>query len=237
VAISSHGRVGRYLTSTKNLAGAGLAVAGPVLALTGVIAPPIGLALVPVLYAVGALAAPEPKQPELTTGVDAEDVTKSLSDLRRRIQGRVPPDIEGRVQRIATTINDILPRADELGQGSEARYVLVKTATDYLPSTVEAYLDLPRSYANDKVLAGGKTARKLVCEQLDILIEQMDEVSDAVNRADTDKLVANGRFLAEKFATSPLDLAKPSGATPTSLPPPGTPPPSTPPPPEAPRRS
>jgi hypothetical protein len=198
------------LRSTKNIVGSSLAVVGPALALAGIIAPPLGLALAPVLYAMGALAAPETKKPELTTGVDADDIAKSLGDLRRRVRGRVPSDVEQRVERIAATITDIIPRADELSHGSEARYVLVKTATDYLPSTVQAYLDLPRAYADNKVVTDGKTAHRLVCDQLDVLVEQMDEVSDAVNRADTDKLVANGRFLAEKFATGPLDLSNPS---------------------------
>jgi hypothetical protein len=209
VATSSPGGAGRYLHSTKNIVGSGLAVVGPALALAGIIAPPIGLVLVPVLYAVGALAAPEAKHSELTTGVDADDVKRSLGELRRRVHGRVPADIEERVERVATTITDILPRADELSHGSEARFVLVKTATDYLPSTVQAYLDLPRTYADAKVVADGKTAHSLVCEQLDVLIQQMDDVSDAVNRADTDRLVANGRFLAEKFGTGPLDLGTP----------------------------
>ena len=33
----------------------------------------------------------------------------------------------------------------------------------------------------------------------------MDEITDAVNRADTDKLIAHGRFLAEKFGSGATD--------------------------------
>jgi hypothetical protein len=36
----------------------------------------------------------------------------------------------------------------------------------------------------------------------------MDEVADAVHRADTDKLIANGRFLADRFGTGALDLRR-----------------------------
>ena len=36
--------------------------------------------------------------------------------------------------------------------------------------------------------------------------------ADAVNRADTDKLIANGRFLAEEFGRGPLDLGGPGDA-------------------------
>jgi hypothetical protein len=225
VATSSESRAGRYVRSTKNIVGTSLAVVGPALALAGVLAPPVGLALAPVLYAVGALAAPKRKNPELASGVDAGDVEQSLADLRRRVHGRVPADVEQRVNRISATIAEILPRADALGAGSDARYVLVKTATDYLPSTVQAYLDLPRSYADNKVVTDGKTPHALLCAQLDVLIQQMDEVSDAVNRSDIDKLIANGRFLEEKFGHGPLDLSQPppaSGSAPPSAPPPAS---------------
>jgi hypothetical protein len=206
VATSSPSPVGRYARSTKNIVGMSLAVVGPGLALAGVIAPPIGLALIPALYAAGALAAPGEKKVELASGLDAGDVRKSLETIERRVHTKVPAEIEERVQRISTTILDTLPRANELGNGSNALYVLVKTATDYLPSSLQAYLDLPRSYADQKVLSDGKTARALLCEQLDVLDAQMDEVADAVHRSDADKLLANGRFLAEKFGQGQLEV-------------------------------
>jgi hypothetical protein len=45
----------------------------------------------------------------------------------------------------------------------------------------------------------GKTPLILLVEQLDLLMEKMDEIAEAVNRADSDKLIAHGRFLDEKF--------------------------------------
>jgi len=219
VATSSPTRLSRYLRSTKNIVGSTLAIVGPVLALAGVLAPPLGLALVPVLYAAGALAAPPPKKVQLAAGFDAGDVNQSLKDVQRRIQGRVPGDVDLRVKQLAATISETLPRADALGDGSNARYVLLKTATDYLPSSLQAYLDLPRAYADHKVVADGKTAHGLLCDQLDVLSQQMNEVADAVNRADTDKLVANGRFLAEKFGRGPLDLSSAPQEPPPDSPP------------------
>jgi hypothetical protein len=189
-------------------------VIGPVLALAGVLAPPIGLAIAPALYAIGALATPGEKKVELAAGLDADDVDATLKKLRERIHGRVPADVELRVKQLAGMISEMLPRADALADGSDARYVLVRTATDYLPSTLQAYLDLPRSYADNQVVAEGKTAHQLLCDQLDVLYTHMQSVSDAVNRADTDKLIANGRFLAEKFGRGPLDLSKPSPPNP-----------------------
>jgi hypothetical protein len=206
VATSDGGRLARYATSTKNIAGTGLAAVGPVLGLVGVINPLLGLALAPALYAIGALAAPGRRSVDLAAGVDRDDVKRSLAEIQRRIRRRVPPEIADRVARIATTITETLPRVERLGTGSEALFILVRTATDYLPTALQAYLDLPRSYADRQVVSGGKTPLVLVCEQLDVLAHQMDEAADAVHRADTDRLIANGRFLADKFGGSPLDL-------------------------------
>ena len=41
----------------------------------------------------------------------------------------------------------------------------------------------------------------MLCDQLDLLGAKMDEVFDAVCRADADALIVHGRFLAEKFGT------------------------------------
>ena len=202
----------RYATSTKNITGCALAVAGPVLALVGVLAPPVGLALAPVLYAVGALAAPERRPVNVVAGLDPDDVVRSLDQIAKRTVGRLPPEISAQVAAISTTIKEILPRASALGDGSPAQFVLVQCATDYLPSSLQAYLELPRNYADRHVVADGKTPRALLADQLAVLQKEIDEIADAVNRADTDKLIANGRFLAEKFGRGPLDLGGPGDA-------------------------
>ena len=206
MATGSPNRAILYMRSTKNIVGCSLGVIGPALALAGVLAPPLGLVLAPALYAVGALATPPTKKVQPVTGFDAEEVQKDLKALQRRVHGRVPADVDLRVKQLALMIGETLPRADALSDGSKAHYVLVKTATDYLPSCLQAYLDLPRTYADNKVVADGKTSQRLLCDQLDVLVEQMNEVAEAVNRADTDKLLTNGRFLAEQFGRSPLDL-------------------------------
>jgi len=200
------GRVARYATSTKNITGCVLAIGGPALAVFGVISPPLGLALAPALYAIGAVAAPARKSVHLVAGIDASDVERSLGEIERRIAGRVPVDVVDTVARIARTIRDTLPRAHALGAGSPGQFVLVQCALDYLPSALQTYLDLPRAYADHHVVSDGKTARRLLTEQLALLDRQINEIAEAVNRADTDKLLANGRFLAEKFAKGPFDI-------------------------------
>jgi hypothetical protein len=194
------GRFARWATSTKNLTGIGLASAGPILGVTVLTNPLLGVALAPALYAVGALIAPGRKKPlTVSNSTDTKDAIRSLEDIQRRIRRRVPDVVARRVKYIAASITDSLRRADSLGEGSSEVFGLVKTATDYLPTALQTYLDLPRNYADRRVVVGGKTPLVLLLEQLDLLIKKMDEIAEAVNRADSDKLIAHGRFLAEKF--------------------------------------
>jgi len=202
----TRGRFARYVTSTKHIAGCTMALAGPALALAGVVAPPVGLALVPALYAVGAFVVPARPRLDIVAGLDPYDVQRSLEQMQRHALPRVPTRIGLKVRAIAATIIEILPRAGALGAGSPGQYVLVQCATDYLPTALQAYLDLPRHYADHHILVDGKTPLALLAEQLDILAKQIDEIAENINRADSDKLVANGRFLAEKFGHVSLDI-------------------------------
>jgi len=106
------------------------------------------------------------------------------------------------VREIARTITDVLPRAAELGPASRDLFVLQRTADDYLPTALEAYLNLP----GGALVAGGKTADQVLSEQLDVLAAQMHEVKAAIQRKDSDALVAHGRFLEEKFGSAGLPL-------------------------------
>lgn len=214
--MASDGRVARWLYSNKNIAGCVLALGAPALAVTGLVAPPVALALLPVLYAAGALAAPGNPPVNLAAGLDPDDVSRSLKTIRRAVQGRVGPAVSERVEGICTAIAELLPRATDLGPGGEEMHILVRTATDYLPATLEPYLALPRMYAERKVLSDGKTATQILCDQLDVMHERLDQISDAIARADGDKLLANGRFLAEKFGREGIELPPPEQQAPAS---------------------
>ena len=202
----------RYVRSRKNIAGCVLAVGGPVLIFTGVVAAPVGLALTPVLYTIGALAAPPRRRVDVVAGLDKNDVRKSLDEIQEQDHGEGPGTDRHQGRRDLATIKEILPRADALGAGSPGQYVLYMCATDYLPTAIQAYLDLPRHYADTHVVADGKTSLDLLADQLDLLEKEINEIAANVNRADTDKLVANGRFLEEKFGSHPLDPEREQGA-------------------------
>jgi hypothetical protein len=143
---------------------------------------------------------------EVVAGVDVGEVQRSLRDVRRRALPPVPSEIRFKVKRIAMSITELLPRAGALGAGSPDTYVLVRCATDYLPTAFEGYLNLPRDYADHCVVADGKTPLDLLSEQLDLLTAQINRIADRVNAVHSDKLIANGRFLSQKFGSRALDL-------------------------------
>lgn len=137
---------------------------------------------------------------------DPEHVRDELRRLRGRIKGKVPGDILARFDGIAKTIESILPRTSALGAGSEDLFVLQRTATDYLPTALEAYTRLPQDYATEHVIIEGKTSRDILAEQLDLMHAQIREIAIAVNKNDSDKLLAHGRFLEERFGRGDLSI-------------------------------
>jgi hypothetical protein len=130
----------------------------------------------------------------------------SLDNLLVAIHGRVPATVESRVQRVANTVRQTIPRLDQLGAGSAQAHSVLRTATSYLPEAVAAYMRLPRDFADRRAVSGGKTSLTILCDQLDLLGSKMDDVCDAVCRADADALIAHGRFLAEKFSSGEIAL-------------------------------
>jgi hypothetical protein len=137
---------------------------------------------------------------------DDDEILTSLSALQGAIAGRVPDMVLARVDRVSSVVRETVPRLGNLGPGSFTAHDVLRTATSYMPEAVNAYLRLPRSFADRRPVAGGKTSLAVLCDQLDLLGSKMDDVFDAVCRADADALIAHGRFLAEKFGTGALAL-------------------------------
>jgi hypothetical protein len=133
----------------------------------------------------------------------AADLVAELDRVEEMVaDAAVPGPVESRVRRVATVVRDAVPRLDRLGSGSEQAYLVMATATDYLPDAVDAYLRLPRDWANTRPVDRGRTSLMVLVDQLDLLARTMDQVLDAVNRRDAAALVAHGRFLAARFGTA-----------------------------------
>jgi hypothetical protein len=216
VAINDPGRIVvnpvlRYLYSGKNIVGSTLALFGLLLFFTGVITTLFWPFVVAGMYGIGALLAPGPPRVALSgTSFDPDSIRKSLQRQLSIANGKLSGDLQAKLQNIADTIMGILPHYADFPPGSPDLFVVGRTATDYLPSALQAYLSLPRAYAALHKMPNGKTADEVLGEQLTLLGSKMDEVADAVHKKDSDALLANGRFLEEKFGSSPLALPQTS---------------------------
>ena len=216
MAISDPGRIEvspilRYLYSGKNIVGSTLALFGLLLFFTGVITSLFWPFVVVAMYGIGALLAPGPPHVALAgTSFDAESIRRSLQRTLSIANGQLSPELAAKLQSISDTIMGILPHYADFPPGSPDLFVVGRTATDYLPSALQAYLNLPRAYATLHKMSNGKTADEVLSDQLTLLNSKMGEVADAVHKKDSDALLANGRFLEEKFGASPLALPQAS---------------------------
>jgi hypothetical protein len=195
--------------SVGSIAGVGGAAVGVgALALVGAAPIALGAVLAAPAFLVGYVAARRRHRGSpVPPPVDEDAATlASLDQLVAQIRGRVPDSVQARVERVAGTVRQIIPRLDHLGANSVAAHAVVRTATSYLPEAVAAYLRLPRDFADRRPVSGGKTSLTILCDQLDLLGSKMDDLFDAACRADADALIAHGRFLAEKFSTGALAL-------------------------------
>src|SRR4030088_1767520 len=199
----------KYLYSTKNIVGSLLALVGLVLFFTGVVG---GLwpVIVIGLYLIGVLVTPGNAAIDLRSGFDPDDIRKALNHELLSVSGGVPAEVFAKVQSIQQIILGILPRSGALPPGSPELFVVQRTATDYLPTALESYLNLPRAYATLHRVQDGKTSQQVLMDQLTLLESKMNEVADDVHRNDTDRLLANGRFLEERFGRSALSLEEPA---------------------------
>jgi hypothetical protein len=162
------------------------------------------------LYLSWVLRTPPPKTIDPPSSFDPDDVRQAIDHEINAVSGRVPPDILAKVQSIRQIILGILPRASALPPGSPELFVVERTATDYLPTALESYLNLPRAYATLHPVQDGKTPKQVLMDQLTLLESKMNEIADDVHRHDADRLLANGRFLEERFGRSALSLQGPS---------------------------
>ena len=81
-----------------------------------------------------------------------------------------------------------------------------QTALHYVPQALDAYLAIPRMYAERVPVQDGKTARQVLIEQLRMIDQKMRDTAEAMYHDDADRLLANARFLQDRFADSNLKV-------------------------------
>jgi hypothetical protein len=202
-------RIESFLYSRRNIVGSLLALGGLGLYFVGLLG---GLAWLPIvagLYLIGVLLVPPEKglSIELGEAADASQVRDGLQRLLRALRGKVADDLYARVVSIQASILGTLETERSAGDQADPNvYLIRQTALSYLPDAFSTYLRMPRLMAERRAIAGGRTPHDVLLDQLDLMDRRLADVADDMARHDSDKLLANGRFLAEKFGVSSLQL-------------------------------
>ena len=193
-------RLSRYLFSNSNIAGsiAGLLVV--FLYLFDVIDNGWMLLAMGAYIAAALPFAFKDKPTHMPEGLSTAE---SLEWLRTYAMPRLPKQAMAALGDIVACVDGLMPRLKQMEQDglveASSRALLKQTVTRLLPDAVENYLKLPPAYANLKAIDGGKTAQVLLLEQLDLLKKHVHSLEENIVSADVNSMLANGRFLQEKF--------------------------------------
>ncbi|HEY4025924.1 MAG TPA: hypothetical protein VGO86_05790 [Candidatus Dormibacteraeota bacterium] len=120
----------------------------------------------------------------------------------------LPADVEKQVDRIRRKAAVLGQHPDRFPIGSRDLYVVQQTASDYLPTTVNAYLEVP-SWSVNTATADGRTPLQMLHNQLDLLEAKLDEIAESVRKQRVDNLLANERFLEDNFGGNERELTIP----------------------------
>jgi hypothetical protein len=201
-------RLQSFLYSRRNIVGSALALGGVALHLIGIVAGPIWLPITAGLYAIGYLLVPGERDLSIRLGAaqDATEVREGLEKLLRGIRGKVADDLYDKVVRIQGSILSTLDAEGAENEADPNVYLIRQTALTYLPEAFSTYLRMPRLMAERRAIANGRTPHDVLLDQLDLMDRRLEDVADDIARHDSDKLLANGRFLADKFGVSAFQL-------------------------------
>jgi hypothetical protein len=111
----------------------------------------------------------------------------------------LPIDVQVKVEQIRRKVDVLLGFASRFPPFSKDLYIVRQTASEYLPRTIDAYLALPPGAPNLVVADNGRTALHELKDQLDLLDLKLDEIAEDLQCKDLDRLLANRRFLEERF--------------------------------------
>lgn len=111
----------------------------------------------------------------------------------------LPDDIRARIDRINAKVEVLLGYGARFAAYSKELYLVRETGREYLPRTIQAYLAVPRERREQVMVSTGKSPLQELREQLDLLDAKLTEIAETIEVRDLDRLLANRRFLEERF--------------------------------------
>jgi hypothetical protein len=151
---------------------------------------------------------PPPDEPAAPAIPFGERMAGELEQLRwtaRRAGGTLPVAALPRLGEIEDVLVPLIEYLIEHPPSVDEEIAVEAMVTDYLPTTLRAYIGMNRQIAETK-RADGRTAGDDLLDQLATLSDAVHELSRSVYAHDAEQLATQGRFLTTKFSGSDLAL-------------------------------
>jgi len=141
---------------------------------------------------------PRPEAPRSAPKRPPASVGPTVAVARASTRTELPVDVQMKAEQIRRHVDLLLAHADRFPPFSQDLYIVRQTAAEYLPRTLDAYLAVAGRGVT--VLGpNGKTALDEVREQLRLLDSKLDDITLTLQQRGVDQLLANRRFLEERF--------------------------------------
>jgi hypothetical protein len=137
---------------------------------------------------------------EHQSSTSASGATTSKVPVPVKPQKReLPIDVQVMVEQITRKADVLQGYADRFPPMSRDLHIVRQTTADYLPRTVNAYLALPSDDDPFDITTNERALHELR-SQLKLLDTKLDEIAQDLQRQDMERLLANRRFLEERFS-------------------------------------
>lgn len=150
-------------------------------------------------------APPVPAQPVTPFGERMAGELESIRWRARRAGATLPVAALPRLGEIEDVLGPLLEYLIDNPPSVDEEIAVEALLTDYLPTTLSAYMGLNRQVAMAPGLDGRTPGNELL-EQLALLETAARELSVSVYAHDAEQLATQGRFLSAKFTRSDLAL-------------------------------
>jgi hypothetical protein len=152
---------------------------------------------------------PQPSQQAPEEDRDAPDKLRlrlwQLVQFVNRNAGKLPIEAVVLARQVTDIVREVIETSTDKTLDVYAIVQVNGIVDDYLPTTLQAYLNLDPA-VTEQPAASGRTPRASLREQLEGLRTAATELLQAARAHDADLLFTQGNFLRTKFTRSDLDL-------------------------------
>jgi hypothetical protein len=150
-----------------------------------------------------------PAEPQPEEDNDSPDKLRlrlwELVQFINRNAGKLPVEAVVVGRQVTDTIRELIETSNDRELDVYAVVSINGIVGDYLPTTLRTYLNLDPAIT-ERAGPSGRTPREALREQVESLALAADELFQATQAHDADRLFSQGNFLRTKFTRSDLDL-------------------------------